>query len=289
MKSLVACACFASFALLLWPQAASAQGQPTQPQQLPPPSYGPPPGSYGQPGYGQPQPGYGQPGYGQPQPGYGQPGYGQPGYGQPGYGQPGYGQPGYGQPQPGYGYGGYPQEPSPPPPPAPEPSEPLEDFLSVRFDPFMWVFRGRPSIEVEYHLIGPLTVEVAPMLAIDPIAYDYQQSGGGASASLGIWLDGEPWSGWVIRPMVQVNAINYTSDYTGLLDPDESTDFSHTEVRVGGMLGGHMRWGAFTIATGIGILVDTRDDDTALRVNANESFDPPKVDLAGRLSLGFIL
>ncbi|HQB42860.1 MAG TPA: hypothetical protein PLV85_04610, partial [Polyangiaceae bacterium] len=217
--------------------------------------YQPPPPGYGQPqpGYGQPQPGYGQPpppGYGQPQPGYGQPGYGQP--------QPGYGQPGYGQPQPGYGQpGGYNQGP-PPPPRKPPP----EDMLSVRFDPLSWILRGRPSLEIEYLLLDWLTVEAVPMLGTQPMIFDsFEQSGAGIGAGLGIWLDGKAFSGYVLRPLMQINAMHYKTDYTGTLMENESNDIEHTEVRVGGMIGGHNRWDFFTIAWGIGLTVDTNVDN----------------------------
>ena len=253
-------------ALLLLGASASAQYQP------PPPGYGQP-----QPGYGQPQPGYGQ-----PQPGYGQP---QPGYGQPGGYNQGNNQ-GYNQ-----GYGG------PPPPPPRE--EPPEDMLSVRFDPLSWILRGRPSIEVEYKLLDWLTVEAVPMLATQPMIFDeFEQSGFGFGAGLGIWLDGDAFSGYVLRPLVQINAMHYQSDYEGPLMENEHTDIEHTEVRVGGMIGGHNRWDFFTIAWGIGLTVDTNaddpekklriDEDNAAKIHQFGQVFSPKVDLISRLSLGVI-
>ncbi|MFW5739379.1 MAG: hypothetical protein ACOC1F_03325 [Myxococcota bacterium] len=250
----------AAAAALLFTTAASAQ-------------YQPPP-----PGYGQPQPGYGQP----------QPGYGQP---QPGYGPPSGQQSGYNQPPPGYGGG--------PPPPPPRRDPPPSDMLSLRFDPLSWILRGRPALEVEYLLLDWLTVEAAPMLGTQPMIYDeFDQSGVGFGASLGFWLDGDAFSGYVLRPLMQINAMHYETDYEGPLNENEHTDIEHTEVRVGGMLGGHNRWNFFTIAWGIGLTVDTNADDSekTLRWDENNAAKihdfgqvfSPKVDIISRLSLGVI-
>lgn len=246
-------------------------------------------------GYGQPQPGYGQ-----PQPGYAQPNYGQPP--QPGYG---YGQPppGYAQPNQGYGYGqpgGY-GGPAPPPPPPPEPSY---DQFSIRFDPLMWILDGRPSLELEYAPLEWLSIEAAPMLATQALINDsYKQTGGGISGSLGFWLDGTAYSGTVIRPIVQLNAMTYKSNYQAPAGYDEATDglleYKHTETRIGGMIASHHRWGHFTIVTGFGLLVDTNasKDDRVLRVdetNVQDVYGPfmsglsTKVDWALRLSMGAV-
>ncbi len=194
-------------------------------------------------GYGQPPPGYAQPqpGYAQPQPAYG---YGQP---PPGYGQPG------GYQQPG-GYGGGP----PPPPPPPEPSF---DQYSIRFDPLMWILQGRPALELEYAPIKWLSIEVTPMLATKSLISDVEQSGGGVGASVGFWLDGTAYSGTVLRPLFEVNAMTYKSPYSPPAGYDENLDgvlqHKHTETRIGGMIASHHRWGGFTIVTGFGLLVDT--------------------------------
>jgi len=250
--------------------------------------YQPPPPGYGQPGYQQPPPGYGQPGYQQPPPGYGQPGYQQP---PPGYGQPGYG---YGQPGPnnGYnqGYGG--------PPPPPPRQEPPEDILSVRFDPLWWIIDGRPSLELEYRLMDYFSVEATPMMATQPMITDkYDQSGGGVGFSLGIWPRGDVFEGLVVRPLLQINKMKYTSNYDGPVESDEVLEYEHTEFRVGGLIGSHSRWDFFTIAWGFGLVVDTRHENVNqyLRTGETEKVTiddfgglAPKVAIIGRLSLGFI-
>ena len=274
-----ACGLSASAALSLLLLAAPASAQ-----------YQPPPPGYGQPGYQQPPPpGYGQPGYQQPPPGYGQPGYQQPppGYGQPGYQQP---PPGYGQPGPNQGYGG------PPPPPPRKP--PPDDILSVRFDPLSWVLDGRPALEVEYNLLDFLTVEAAPMMATNPMITDlYQQSGGGIGLSLGLWPRGDAFEGLVLRPLLQINKMSYSTSYEGTPESDELTTYDHTEVRVGGMIGSHSRWDFFTIAWGFGLVVDTQHEKVGkyLRATDTEKITidefgglEPKVAIMTRLSLGFI-
>jgi hypothetical protein len=254
--------------------AASASAQYPPPAQQTPPGYGQPP----PPGTSQP---YGQPGYGQPQPGYGQP---QPGYGQPAPSN------GYNQPPPGY-YAG--------PPPPPQREKPPEDILSVQFEPLWWIIDGRPSLLVDYKLIDMLTVEAAPMLANTPmITNEYNQSGGGVGLSLGIWLEGKAFEGYVLRPMLQLNAMNYSSDYQGPLEQKDKVDYEHTEVRLGGMLGSQSRWNFFTIGWGFGLLVDSKakDKGETLRISEQDSIPlhsglgglSPKVEIFGRLSLGFV-
>jgi len=172
-------------------------------------------------------------------------------------------------------------------------------MMSLRFDPLSWILRGRPALEIEYKLLDWLTVEGAPMLGTQPMIFnEFDQSGYGFGASLGLWLDGKAFSGYVLRPLMQINAMHYKTDYTGPLEADEYNDIKHTEVRVGGMIGGHNRWDFFTIAWGIGLTVDTNADnpDTALRYSEATAWKihdfgqvfSPKVDLISRLSLGVI-
>gem|GEM_PF-687165 len=292
--------CCQAMRILLFPIAVGALGAASllaigssASAQYPPPNQG----------YGQPQPAYGppSPAYGQPQPAYGQP--------PPGYGQP---QPGYNQPPPGYSYGqpgGYGGGPPPPPPPA----DPGFDQYSIRFDPLMWILDGRPSLELEYAPIKWLSIEVAPMLATKALISDIRQSGGGVSGSLGFWLDGTAYSGTVLRPLVQVNAMTYQSPYEpeGAYneDVDGLLEYKHTETRVGGMIASHHRWGGFTIVTGFGILVDTaaeKDPDCdksptpgkcVLRVTDSDTVNvygpfasglSTKVDWTLRLSMGAV-
>ena len=214
--------------------------------------------------------------YQTPPPGYGQPGYGQPGYGQPSYGRPNYGQPSYGQPAP----------------PPPKPYSPPHDLMSLRFDPFSWVLRGRPALETEFYLLDWLTVEAAPMLGVNPVLFtDFQQRGFGIGASVGFWPSGNAFQGLVVRPVVQVNSMHYTTD------SDVNNDVRHTEVRVGGFLGQHLRWNFFTIEAGIGLLVDTNATNPDLvlesrtkryEVHAFSQILSPKVDIISRIALGVV-
>jgi len=244
--------------LLLFATLASAQ-------------YQPPP-----PGYGQQQQGYGQQG------GYNQ-GYGQQGGYNQGYGQQG----GYNQ-----GYGGGPQ-----PPPAAR--KPPRDMLSIRLDPFSWILRGRPALEVEYlpPFVDWLTIEAAPMLGVQPmITNDFNQSGGDLGLGLGFWLNGKAFNGYVLRPIVQINAMHYTSDCTDNCGAGE-TDIKHTETRIGGLIGSHYRWEFVTLAFAFGLVVDTnaKDLDKVLsgkrsnwEVHAFGQALSPKVDIVSRISLGVV-
>ena len=137
------------------------------------------------------------------------------------------------------------------------------------------------------------------MLGVQPMIFDaFDQSGFGLSLSAGFWLDGEAFSGFVVRPMVQFNSMHYTTDYTGGLGQDESKDITHTEVRLGGLLGSHARWNYFTIAGGFGLLIDANATETnkTLRVDTGTAYKvhgfgqrlSPKVDIISRISLGVV-
>ena len=170
-------------------------------------------------------------------------------------------------------------------------------MLSIRLDPLSWILRGRPALEVEYlpPFVDWLTIEAAPMLGTQPmLVNDFDQSGGGLGLSLGFWLNGKAFSGYVLRPIVQINAMHYKSDCTELCG---ESDIKHTETRVGGMLGWHLRWGFFTIAGGFGLTVDTnaKDLDRVLSgktknwdVHGSTQALSPKVDIISRLSLGVV-
>jgi hypothetical protein len=146
-------------------------------------------------------------------------------------------------------------------------------------------------------LLDFLTVEAAPMLATQPMIKEYDQSGGGVSLSLGLWPRGEAFEGFVLRPLLQINSMNYSSSYDGDLAEGEVLAHEHTEVRVGGMIGSHNRWDFFTIAWGFGLVVDTNHEvvEGTMRLSKEhvEEIDgfgglAPKVAIMTRLSLGFI-
>ncbi|MCL2824240.1 MAG: hypothetical protein FWD57_09635, partial [Polyangiaceae bacterium] len=71
-------------------------------------------------------------------------------------------------------------------------------------------------------------------------------------------------------------------------------DVSHSEMRVGGMIGSHHCWSAFTIAFGFGLLVDLNATDSERLLGGYTVHKPlqqvlsPKVDLMSRISLGVV-
>jgi hypothetical protein len=141
-----------------------------------------------------------------------------------------------------------------------------------------------------------LSLEVSPMMASNSLVYDYSQSGGGVGFSLGIWPEGRAFQGWVLRPILQVNSMKYTSNYGGPFnDPSlGSQTVNHTEMIVGGEIGSHHRIKFFTLAWGFGLGVDTNVQKNNEEYLATGAGDHSKVvakvhfvDM-GRLSLGVI-
>jgi hypothetical protein len=254
----------AAFSLIA--ETAFAQGVPPEPGQptagygeLPPPSQ-PPPTS--PPPGGQPPP---QQGYGQPPP--------QQGYGQP---PP---QQGYGQPPPQQGQSQYSQPPpverervEEPPLPPPREKEPESKGFkmppwSVRIDPFNWLLEGRLGFELEAGIASFMTIEVVPVFMVNAKPPELNFVGGedplrqasngvgpisGASIGAGFWLSGTVLRGTVLRAIFENYSYTYkTHDDLGPID-----SVSHTQRVLMGMIGSHSRWGAFTLAGGIGLGVD---------------------------------
>lgn len=161
------------------------------------------------------------------------------------------------------------------------------------------MLRGRPALEVEYPILDWFSVEAAPMLGVQPMIYDaFHQSGYGISVTAGFWLDDKAFSGFVIRPLFQLNRMHYTTDFEGDPGVDSSTNLYHTEVRLGGMVGRHARWKWFTIAGGLGLTIDVNATNSNQRLRIDEMTSPkvhafgqrfsPKVDLISRFSLGVV-
>lgn len=163
-----------------------------------------------------------------------------------------------------YGGGAY-QEP---PPPQANPEEGFEvPGFSVRVDPFNWLLEGRLGFELEVEVYDFITAELVPIFVVSeqPPALNlrgvpdtlYQSSNGfaamsGASLGLGFWLGGDPFRGYVLRAVFT----NYAYSYESRDDAGEIDAADHTERQLYGMLGSHARWGAFTIAGGIGLGVE---------------------------------
>ena len=180
--------------------------------------------------------------------------------------------PSYPEPQP-YGQG-YPPDPNAPQrepypggDPPPPPRNPDEGFkipdMSVRIDPFNFLLEGRLGLELETQLYQFLTLEIVPVFVTtkSPPTLNYntyekaslrQESNGlgaisGAAIDAGFWFGGKPFNGYVFR----TGFTNYAYKYT-TTDPGNDS-VSHTDRQFFAMVGSHNRWGAFTIAGGIGL------------------------------------
>jgi hypothetical protein len=135
---------------------------------------------------------------------------------------------------------------------------------SVRIDPFNWLLEGRLGLEFEVGLLDWLSVELVPVFVVDeePPTFNYgsrdaevtQESNGlgalaGSSLSAGFWLQGKALKGYVLRAILTNYGYTYkVSDSAGVFD-----QVSHTERHFYAFFGSHSRFGAFTIAGGIGL------------------------------------
>jgi hypothetical protein len=156
---------------------------------------------------------------------------------------------------------------APPPPSAP----PGEGFKmppwSVRIDPFNWLLEGRLGLELEVGVLKFMSVELVPVFVVNdqPPTLNfsgiedtlYQHSNGlgalaGSSLSVGFWLEGKAFRGYVLRAILTNYGYTYeTKDRDGKID-----EASHTERHFYGYIGSQSTWGAFTIAGGIGLGVE---------------------------------
>jgi hypothetical protein len=212
-------------------------------------------------------------------------------------------------------------EEPPLPPEQPKSKSKIPDF-SVRVDPLNWILEGRLGTEIEVALLDSLTIETVPvfvtseqppLLNLQGVADTlYQKSGGlgpmsGATIGLGYWLDGKAFRGYVLRAIFTNYSYKYEAREAGAI----VDSVKHTERRLGGMIGSHSRWGAFTLASGLGLGVEMnrhrrcedaagnmvtegcQEDQLAIRLNANND----KLDLFGplhpayfffRISLGLV-
>jgi hypothetical protein len=160
---------------------------------------------------------------------------------------------------PGGGYGA-----PPPPPQNPDDGFKMPD-ISVRIDPFNLLLEGRLGLELETQVYKFLTLELVPVFVTTqaPPTLNYapyqdstitQHSNGigaisGAAFDAGFWLGRKPLEGNVLRVGLSNYSYTYdTKDNLGSLDT-----VSHTDREFFVMFGQHSRWGAFTIAGGIGL------------------------------------
>ncbi|HKU43353.1 MAG TPA: hypothetical protein VJR89_34565 [Polyangiales bacterium] len=136
--------------------------------------------------------------------------------------------------------------------------------FSIRLDPLNWILLGRLGVELEMGLWKFLSVELIPMFVVAdrPILLNYsrlddtvvQVSRGigpiaGASLGVGVWLMGEPFSGYVIR----LNFSNYAYTYTAADSDGEFDRVEFTERRLSLFFGSHSRFGPFTFGGGFGL------------------------------------
>jgi hypothetical protein len=150
----------------------------------------------------------------------------------------------------------------PPPPPAPPSDERTIPEISIRADPFNLLIDGKLGIELEVAVLKWMTVELVPIFVVNdqPPSFGYftgpegikRTSNGlgpiaGTSIDVGFWLEGKAMKGNVLR----VVFTNYGYEYSAPLDR-----VTHTERHLYGFFGQHSRWGAFTIAGGLGLGVE---------------------------------
>jgi hypothetical protein len=168
-------------------------------------------------------------------------------------------QPGYGYSQPNY------RDPEPPPPP----ERPDDGFkrpeISIRVDPLNMLFESRLGLELETQVWQFISFEIVPVFVISSKSptlnyfgsFDQtlrQHSNGlgsmsGALFDAAFWFGGKPFRGYGLRVGLSDYSYKYdTSDDAGPIDSATLTDRQFVV-----MLAEHDRWGAFTLAGGIGV------------------------------------
>lgn len=172
--------------------------------------------------------------------------------------------------------------------------------MSVRIDPFNLLLEGRLGLELETEVYKFLTLELVPVFvtAKQPPTLNYstydstinQSSNGigaisGAAIDAGFWFGRKPLEGNVLRVGLSNYAYKYEAkDSSGTID-----SVSHTEREFFVMFGQHSRWGAFTIAGGIGLGYELNKQNRCFDDLGNETTSCPKdqllmkVDRAGNV------
>jgi hypothetical protein len=162
----------------------------------------------------------------------------------------------------------------PPPPPAPPAHEKSSvPPISVRIDPLNWILLGRLGIELEVGVLDWLSVETVPVFITgeSPPWLNYgssvdvtQHSNGwgplaGATLGVNFWISGKVLKGYAIGAGIT----NYGLEYRTGVD-----SVQHTERQLYAMLNSVSRWGAFTIAGGLGLAYDINHDSRCFPPNA---------------------
>jgi hypothetical protein len=149
--------------------------------------------------------------------------------------------------------------------------------FSVRIDPFLWLFDGKLGFELEVGVLSFLSVELVPVFIVNeqPPTFNYfvgredplsRESNGwgplaGTSLGLGFWLGKKPLEGSVVRVIFTNYSYHYTSS-------DAQGEFDHVdqvERRLFGYFGSHSKYGAFTLAGGIGLGVELNQQTRCIR------------------------
>jgi hypothetical protein len=154
----------------------------------------------------------------------------------------------------------------------------------VRVDPLNWILYGRLGFEVEVGIVKWMSVETVPIfvttdspptlnLNTDAVKVAQESDGLGplAGASLGVnfWLSGKTMKGYAIGTGIT----NYSIAYESRNDAEQVDRFSHTERNLYFMFGSLSRWGAFTIAGGLGFGYDLNNQTRCFDSNARSAAD----------------
>lgn len=139
----------------------------------------------------------------------------------------------------------------------------------MRVDPFNLLLEGRLGIELEVAILDFLSAELVPMFVVNdsPPTFGYvmgrdeqltRSSNGwgplaGTSISVGVWPEGKALKGYVLRAMFTNYSYRYEASDLG---PEPFDRVDHVERALLAYFGSHSRWGAFTLAGGIGIGAD---------------------------------
>jgi hypothetical protein len=200
--------------------------------------------------------------------------------------------PAYPEPQPYAAQSNaYPGGDPPPPPRNPDDGFQRPD-ISVRVDPFNFLLEGRLGLELETQVYKFLTLEIVPVFVtsqkpptLNYASYEksslHQKSNGwgalsGAALDAGLWFGGKPFNGYVLRAGFTNYAYTYESNYG---TPTQYDSVSHTDRQFFAMIGSHNRWGAFTIAGGIGLAYELNKQNRCLDTLGEVACDDDKLQI----------
>lgn len=211
----------------------------------------------------------------------------------------------------------------------------------MRIDPLNWILYGQLGVELELEFLEWLSIEAVPVFVVSeqPVVFNvaddiFQKSDGlgplsGVSLGLGFWLDGDTFNGSVLRAGFAINNMAYRSEALeddaslGVLRGDVFDEVTLRERKLSFHFGSHRTWGFFTLAGGIGLDYELRDDRRCIaqtgsvwlaetdsesctdddayelaRGPVGTTVEPPTANvfgalhpfaITGRLSLGFVL